>query len=200
MLTTALPMPLVRSRALDARSPAEAVVSEPLLPRVALGDEAAFTACVGRYSSLVYALAWRTLSSPRDVEDACQEIFFALWRSAATFDATKASEATFVAMIARRRLVDRMRSPATRALPLTEPPEAPSASALETHVDARKAAAALDACNDEQRRVILLSALSGLTHTEISEELALPLGTVKSHYARGIERIRRALFKGEAKT
>lgn len=173
---------------------------EPLLPRVAQGDEAAFAACVGRYGKLVYALAWRMLKDARDVEDACQEVFFALWRSASTFDATRASEATFVAMIARRRLVDRVRAPGTRALPVADPPAAPSASALESYVDARSAARALEACNEEQRRVILLSALSGLTHTEISEELALPLGTVKSHYARGIERIRRALFKGEEKS
>lgn len=101
MLST-ISMPTFPPRTIDAavQAPASAgaVAVEPLLPRVAMGDEAAFAACVNRYGKLVYALAHRTLRSERDVDDACQEIFFALWRSASTFDPTKASEATFVAM------------------------------------------------------------------------------------------------------
>lgn len=203
MLST-LSMPTFPPRAIDAAvqapAPAGAVAVEPLLPRVAMGDEAAFAACVGRYGKLVYALAHRTLRSERDVDDACQEIFFALWRSASSFDPAKASEATFVAMIARRRLVDRLRAPGTRPLPVAEPPSAPSASAVDAYVDARKVATALEGCHQDQRQVIVLAAVSGLTHAEISTELGMPLGTVKSHYARGIERIRRMLFRGEGRS
>jgi RNA polymerase sigma-70 factor (ECF subfamily) len=66
---------------------------------------------------------------------------------------------------------------------------------MESYVDARFAASALADLSEDQRRVILLAALHGMTHDEISRELTLPLGTVKSHYARGIERVKRALEK-----
>lgn len=171
----------------------------PLLPRIARGEETAFEQCVGRYGNFVYAIAARHLKDRHDVEDACQEIFMALWRSASAFDESRGSEATFVALVARRRLIDRHRTAGTRPLPLVGPVADSSASVLESYVDARTAMQALAACNEEQKRVILLAALQGLTHEEISQELSIPLGTVKSHYSRGIERVKRALNGSEAK-
>ena len=165
----------------------------PLLPGVGRGDAGAVKECIARYSNLVYSIAARFLRDPRDIEDACQDIFVALWRSAESFDAERASEATFVAMIARRRLVDRLRSAGTRPLPEVEPEPEPRGSAVEAYVDARNVAAALNDCSEDQKRVILLSALEGFTHEEISKSLSMPLGTVKSHYSRGIERVKRAL-------
>ena len=171
-----------------------------LLPRIALGDEAAFNECVRRYGRLVYAIARRYLREASDVEDACQEIFLALWRSAGAFDEARGTEATFIALVARRRLIDRQSTPGTRPLPNVDAEPAVASSALERYVDARAAAAALSACNEEQKRVIMMAAFQGLTHDEISKELAIPLGTVKSHYARGIDRVKRALIQGEAKS
>jgi RNA polymerase sigma factor (sigma-70 family) len=174
----------------------------PLLPKVALGDEGAVKECVRRYGRLVYAIAARFLRDGRDVEDACQDIFVALWKNAGAFDAARGAEPTFVALIARRRLIDRGRARATRPLPADElGDDLPGASsaALEDYVDARTAVAALDECSEEQRKVILLAAFRGLTHEEIATELSIPLGTVKSHYTRGIERIKKALKTNEAK-
>jgi RNA polymerase sigma factor (sigma-70 family) len=171
-----------------------------LLPRVALGEEAAFEECVRRYGNFVYSIARRYSKDERDAEDASQEIFMALWRNAGSFDASRGTEPTFVALIARRRLIDRQRTPGTRPLPVVDPAPELSTSAVESYVDARAAAVALAGCKDEQRRVIVLSALYGLTYEEISEQLALPLGTVKSLYYRGIDRVKRALTRGEAKS
>lgn len=184
--------PLETARELSPPPPA------PVLPRVARGDEGAVRECLDRYGRLVYQIASRYLGArdaASDVEDACQDIFVALWKSAASFDASRGSEVTFVALVARRRLIDRGRISATRSLPeLQEPPEPPpSGSMLESYVDARAALAALTHCSEEQQKVIRLAAVHGLTHDEIAQELAMPLGTVKSHYARGIERVKRAL-------
>ena len=165
----------------------------PLLPRVAVGDDAAVKECLRRYGRLVHALAWRYLGSDGDVEDACQDIFVALWKSAAAFDPERGTEVTFVALVARRRLIDRSRTPGTRPLPAFEEAPPPSGSALETFVDAKNAVAALSQCSEDQRQVIKLAAFQGLTHEEIAQELAIPVGTVKSHYARGIDRLKRAL-------
>jgi len=171
----------------------------PLLPRVAEGDDEAVRACLARYGNLVYSLARRFLRDPSDVEDACQEIFVSLWRNAGAFDPARGSEVTFVAMIARRRLFDRTRSASTRPIPLLDREPITSSAAIEAHVDARNAADALRECSEPQRRVVVLAAVQGLTQEEIATELSLPLGTVKSHYFRGIERIRRALARGEPK-
>src|SRR5436190_14026687 len=80
----------------------------PLLGRVAAGDEAAVRECLARYGGLVWSIARRF--EPSDAEDAVQEIFLDLWKSAARFDRAVASETAFVAMIARRRLIDRRRT------------------------------------------------------------------------------------------
>lgn len=199
MVSTALPLSLAPAQRLPAKSVTRAAAlpePAPILPRVATGDEAALKECLQRYGNLVWSLALRFSRDARDAEDATQEIFVALWRSAGAFDASRASEATFVAMIARRRLIDRQRAPATRPLSLvTEEDQRTSPSTAESYVDARNAAEALSLCSEDQRRVILLSALSGLTHEEIARELGMPLGTVKSHYARGIERVKKALSR-----
>jgi len=172
----------------------------PLLPAVARGEVDAVRACLRRYGDLVYAIVRRFLRDPGDIDDACQEVFVALWKGAASYDPSRSDEATFVAMIARRRVVDRHRTPGTRPLPMAEGGPSPTGSALESYVDARNAISAMAECNESQRRVIMLAAVHGCTHQEIARELALPLGTVKSHYARGIERVKRALEGREAKS
>jgi len=183
-----------------ARRPARAVStlpSPPVLERVARGEPDAVRECLRRYGGLVHAIAWRWSRDPRDVEDACQDVFLALWKSAGAFDPSRGEEATFVAMVARRRLIDRGRAPGSRPLPLAEEDRHVSPAAMEAYGDARVAASAVEECNEDQRRVILHAAVQGFTHDEIARELSIPLGTVKSHYARGIERVKRALKREE---
>src|SRR5438132_13118196 len=84
--------------------------TEDLLPRVARGDGVAVEQCVDRYGGLIWQIALRFSATRADAEDAVQEVFIDLWKSAARFDPTRASETTFVAMIARRRLIDRKRA------------------------------------------------------------------------------------------
>src|SRR3954470_14464574 len=88
--------------------PATHLELPPLLGRVAAGDQQAVRECLARYGGLVWSIARRFEAA--DAEDAVQEIFLDLWKSAARFDRQIASEASFVAMIARRRLIDRKRT------------------------------------------------------------------------------------------
>ena len=169
----------------------------PVLPRVAMGDEAAVRECLERYGRLVLSLARRWSADQRDAEDACQDVFLALWRNAAAYDPARSEEATFVAMVAKRRLIDRRRTPATRSLPVVDNDLEARASTLDAYLDAKHALAALATCSEEQRAVILLAAVQGFTHDEIARELSMPIGTVKSHYSRGIERVKRALRSSE---
>ena len=164
----------------------------PLLPRVALGDELAMRELLRKYGGLVLAIAQRMAPSEDDAEDACQEIFLDLWRAAASFDASRGREITFVAMVTRRRLVDRFRaaqSAQARDIPrdLVVRPER-----LEAHADARVAMEALGELAEWHQQTIILAACYGLSHGEIASELRMPLGTVKSALRRGLDRLRQA--------
>lgn len=167
-----------------------------LLTRVASGDPGAVRDCLARYGGLVWSIA-RRFEGP-DAEDAVQEIFLDLWKSAARFDPQIASEAAFVAMIARRRLIDRRRTqqrrPATEAIDaIAAEPAADAARGPDSCAEAAQAARALDRLRPEQRRVLVL-ATHGLSHGEIAERTGMPLGTVKAHARRGLQSIRAALL------
>lgn len=165
-----------------------------LLTRVAAGDPGAVRDCLARYGGLVWSIARRF--EGHDAEDAVQEIFLDLWKSAARFDPQIASEAAFVAMIARRRLIDRRRTrrrrPATETID-AQPPIADHARGPDSCAEASQAARALDRLRPEQRHVLVL-ATHGLSHGEIAERTGMPLGTVKAHARRGLQSIRAALL------
>ena len=173
-----------------------------LLTRIAAGDRSAVPACVSRYGPLVWTLARRRLKNAADAEDAVQEVFIDLWKSAERFDPRVAEEVTFVAMIARRRLADRVRKDARRptAAPLdstdTSPaidPAAPVGDRIELGEEARLAAEQLDRLSSDAQRVLRLSIFDGLSHGEIAAQTCLPLGTVKSHIRRGLDTLRQRL-------
>ena len=174
--------------------------TEAILPRVARGELGAARACIDRYGGLVWALARRFSSTSEDAEDAVQEIFLELWKSAARFDAAVASEVTFVAMVTRRRLIDRRRAHGRtlRAEPIhamgNDEPRIEASG--ETSADVAAAAKAVATLRPDQQRVLLLSARDGLSHSEIAKELSMPLGTVKANARRGLIAVRNALFGG----
>jgi len=170
-------------------------MSSSVLQRIAGGDSAAVRECIEQYGALVWSLARRLSRSSSDAEDATQEIFLDIWRSAGRFDASQGSDKVFIAMIARRRLIDRLRK--TSAEPPTDPLEsleavawADQGTASETSIEAEHAARALAQLRPEQRQVLELGLLHGLTQSEIAARLQLPLGTVKSFMRRGLIKVR----------
>jgi len=170
-----------------------------VLTRAARGDEAAVRECLARFGPVVWGLARRLSPTRADAEDAVQEIFLELWTHGARYDPTQASEEAFVAVVARRRLIDRRRRAARR--PASEPVEAadavPSqADSAETVAEAALAVRAMAGLRQEQREVLRLSVAQGLTHEEIATHTGMPLGTVKAHARRGLLRIR-SLLLGE---
>ncbi|RLT13104.1 MAG: sigma-70 family RNA polymerase sigma factor [Planctomycetota bacterium] len=177
-----------------------------LLSRIARGEEAAVPECVSKYGGLIWSLAKRRLRSQQDAEDAVQEIFIDIWRSAGRFDPLVADEVTFVAMIARRRLIDRMRRQKNQSntcslheLSVVEAVSVQRFSegvvALELWDEARVAAEHLQELHPEEQRVLRLSVYDGLSHAAIAEQTLLPLGTVKSHIRRGLHSLRQKLSR-----
>lgn len=160
--------------------------------------------CLDRYGALVWSVVRKAWVDVATVEDLVQEIFIEVWSSAERFDPERASEATFIATIARRRVIDRRRRVGRRPdFESVEDVEVgiedDALSSVDVGDDARQARAALDELRPEQRKVILMSVVEGLTHPEIASATGLPLGTVKSHIRRGLEHTAKRLrsMRGE---
>lgn len=129
------------------------------------------------------------LRHPHDAEDAVQDIFLEIWRHAGRFDPAQGSETTFVATIARRRLLDRLRRNQVRppAMTLEDPGVLPSPAEAPAQLrdEVARARAAMQ-LRPEQREVLELSLGQGRSHQEIAAAVGIPLGTVKSHARRGL--------------
>lgn len=169
-----------------------------ILARIASGDPAAVQDCMDTYGGLVWSLARRLSPTPPDAEDAVQEIFVALWKNAGKFDETKSSEKTFIAMIARRRLIDRLRYRGRRPEFQDIDEEGPDPAGdqhkqIELSVEAASAARHLAQLKPDQRKVIQMSIYYGMSHSEISKATSIPIGTVKSHIFRGLAAVRESL-------
>jgi RNA polymerase sigma factor (sigma-70 family) len=168
----------------------------PLLPRIANGEAAAIDECLDRYGGLVWSLAQRLSPTLSDAEDAVQEIFMDVWRNANRFREEVASEVTFVAMLARRRLVTRMRQSRrdVGTQPIDESTLQYAASQprarLEINEEASQATACLERLKQDEREVLELSIYHGLPQSQIATRVGIPLGTVKSHARRGLSQLR----------
>jgi len=171
------------------------------LEQIAAGDGAAVVDCLDRYGGLVRSLARRYLPESTEAEDAVQEIFIDVWRNAGRYRPELASEATFVATIARRRLIDRYRRrrrrPLLASLDEIEPvaDEDVHASAVRS-LEVEAALRAIGTLRPEHGRVLRLALLDQRTHAEIAALTGSPLGTVKTTIRRGLARLRRALLPG----
>lgn len=169
-----------------------------LMHRVAAGDQRAVEELYDRFGSLVYKVARQFLPSQAEAEDAVQDVFVRLWQTADRYDPRRAKLVTWVMLIARRHLIDRIRRNAVRpsegAMENKDYASAASDAAPERQPQDRERNAMLRQRISElpelQRIVIERAYLQGFTLREVSEQLNAPLGTVKSALSRGLERLR----------
>jgi RNA polymerase sigma factor (sigma-70 family) len=184
-------------RNLEAQRPS---VAEPILHRVAAGEPGAVQECLERYGGLVWSLSRRFCPNREEAEDAVQEVFIEIWNKAKRYDASLSSEITFIAMIARRRLIDRGRR-RQRALQtdviedenILPPAEDRSQEMVDIGDEVDRAQKALAKLRPDEQKVLRLSIYEGLSHDQISKATSLPLGTVKTHLRRGLIRVREML-------
>jgi RNA polymerase sigma-70 factor (ECF subfamily) len=173
--------------------------SPTILQRIARGDTAAVQECIDVYGALLWSLGRRLGPPGTDLEDVVQEIFVALWKSAAQFDPAVADESVWVTTVARRKWIDARRrhkrldgADALEELPATE---AGQAERVERADEARRASEALEELRLEQRSVLRLAVVHGHTYEQIAVRLGMPLGTVKTHARRGLARVRELLAR-----
>lgn len=169
-----------------------------LMTRVAAGDEQAVGELYDRFGSLVFRMAYQALPTKGEAEDAVQEVFVRLWKTAGRYDPERAALVTWVMLIARRHLVDKLRrsKARVRASSLDDAQPWKSASTepepLKMERDERFAALMkkIDALPELQRTVVTRAYLGGQTLRQIGEELDTPLGTIKSALSRALVRLR----------
>ncbi|MCA9300362.1 MAG: sigma-70 family RNA polymerase sigma factor [Phycisphaerales bacterium] len=167
-----------------------------ILEQVASGEEGAMAALMDAYGGLVWSLATRFCRDRSEAEDASQDILLSVWESAKRYDADKASEATFVAMIARRRLIDRQRRVRREIASETIEASVEAKDRLSDSEDLARVSEEIEKLPPEQREVLRLSIVENLTHDEIAEATGRPLGTVKSQIRRSLLKVRDAMTKG----
>lgn len=174
---------------------------EALVALVARGDDAALAALYDRVGRTAYGLALRVLRNEQLAEDAVQEGFLAVWRSATSFRAERAKASTWILTLVHRRAVDLVRREERRR---TEPlgddrgvagavePEATDEAAW-LRFERERVQGALARLPDAQREAIELAYYGGFSQSELAERLGVPLGTIKSRMFAGLSRMRELL-------
>jgi RNA polymerase sigma-70 factor (ECF subfamily) len=154
-----------------------------LIQRAATGDRGAFEDLYRRYSRPVFGLALRKLGDRGRAEDAVQETFASIWRSAASYKPDRGPGAPWLYAVARNAIVDRARARTETPTELQDeqPDDAagPPDSAEQSWV-AWRVHRALEELPEREREVVALAYWSGLSQSEVAEFLGLPLGTVKT--------------------
>lgn len=166
--------------------------------RVSEGDEASIAEFYDRFSPLVFRLAGQMLSRP-EAEDAVQEVFVRLWRTADRYDGDRSALVTWVLLITRRHLVDRLRRAKARIRMVSADgsPGWGDASVMDVldrdlvrQDDFRKLMRRIEELPELQRIVVTRSYLGGQSLRQIAEHIGAPLGTIKSALSRALLRLR----------
>ncbi|HEY7422421.1 MAG TPA: sigma-70 family RNA polymerase sigma factor [Gaiellaceae bacterium] len=199
----ALDVPQPRLRAVPSEPAPEPASSDPsdaeLLARVGERDREAFEILYGRYVRSIFGLALRRLGDRGHAEDAVQEAFAAIWRSASTYRPERGAAGGWLYTVARNAIVDRLRrnGPSADAeLPeLAASDPGPAQQAEDSDV-AWRVHRALEELQPREREVIELAYWSGMSQSEVAEYLHLPLGTVKTRTRSGLARLA-SVLEGE---
>ncbi|MFK7759117.1 MAG: RNA polymerase sigma factor [Phycisphaerales bacterium] len=175
-----------------------------LMQRVAANQEAGVGELYDRFGSLVFRMAIQSLPTRDEADDAVQEIFVRLWKTADRYDPRKAALVTWVMLLTRRHLVDKLRrkrariktslfddgSTGAQGNGRTTPATKDISARMEKDENFRSLMIRVDKLPELQRTVVVRAYLGGQTLRQISEELDTPLGTIKSALSRALVRLR----------
>ncbi len=177
-----------------------------LIERVAQRDEAALRTLYERTSPRLFGLAMRVLRQRDTAEDVLQESFLTVWRVAVDYRASLSPPLAWLGLIVRSRALDALRKRASARTGVTQEyddameqgTEGEGTSPMDA-ADASQQARALHQCllrlEQRQREVVSLAYLRDLSHSELAQQLAIPLGTVKTWIRRGLEQLRACMAR-----
>jgi RNA polymerase sigma-70 factor (ECF subfamily) len=173
------------------------------LRRVSEGDKSALAELYDRYGSLAYSVALRILRSSADAEDAVQQAWVQVWKSARSYDSRRGSVAAWILTIGRSRALDLYRSLGSRRRAEShddvDPPAAPAdpVAGMALGQLGTRVRDALNELAPQQRQVLEIAYFEGLSQSQIAERLKAPLGTVKSWTRQGLMRLKELLPQEE---
>ena len=190
-LTLRSPLPVARQLATIQVVVPDPMTDGELIARVGEGDSGAFELLYRRYARPVFALALRRLGDRGRAEDAVQETFASVWRSARSYRQERGPGAPWLYAVARNAIIDRRRA---RVESPSEIPDTPSGDAepderAESNWTAWRIHSALGELPDNERQVLELAYWSDLSQSEIAEYLQIPLGTVKTRTRTALGRL-----------
>jgi RNA polymerase sigma-70 factor (ECF subfamily) len=167
---------------------------EALIALAGRGDEEALGALYDRFGRVAFGLAVRIVRDRSLAEDAVQEGFLAVWRSAPSFNPARAKPSTWILTLVHRRAVDLVRKEERRRADPIDDLAHPAGEATDEEAALRsKRRAVQDALRrlpDDQRETLELAYYGGLSQSELAERLGQPLGTIKSRMFTGLARLR----------
>ena len=174
-----------------------------LMQQIGLGNEVALGELYDRYSRLIFSVAYGVVQNRETAEEITLDIFTRAWEKGGTYDPQLAKVSTWLTRMTRNRAIDRLRREKVRPLqnsvnwadvmsePVTEknPPE----TAMHLSMEQQLVRAAVASLPSTQQEVLALAYFNGFSHSEIAQELALPLGTVKGRIRAGMQKLRTLL-------
>ena len=180
------------------------IADREMMARVAQGDQNAFRALYDRLADPLYSLGCKMLGDVSEAQDAIQDVFVQIWQRAGSYDCEQSSVFSWAVLLARSRIIDRLRARGRRLRVVAASTDDESASIQAS--DASVAESAADTANrnekavrvrtilnslpPEQREAVELAFFSELTHHEIAARLGQPLGTIKARIRRGLLKLR----------
>lgn len=169
--------------------------NDAILDLIAKGHPGSFEMLIEKYGNLVWSIGKKFLYNQSDLEDAVQEVMIAIWKSADKFDPNKAAEITFISMIARRRFIDYLRKITKHKSEDSMDDENNNInlykeSLLNEETDLALVKSAIEELDADGQELLRLSVYEGYSHSEISEILHIPLGTVKTRIRRNLMKLK----------
>jgi len=170
---------------------------EAVVALVGRSDDTALAELYDRYGRVAYGLARRIVRDEALAQDAVQEAFLAVWRTAGRFVPERAKASTWILTLVHRRAVDLVRREERRRAESLELAPEPTTSAADDDAWLRlrreRVQAALRQLPDPQREALELAYYGGFTQSELAERLGQPIGTIKSRMFGGLTRLRELL-------
>lgn len=166
------------------------------MTQIAQQDQSALSLLYDRYGQMIYSIAYRSLGSVEESEELLMDVFIQVWRTADRYDETKARVDTWLIMITRSRICDRLRSGQRRGKVTDALIAFDCVDQIleneDVEISERRAiiSTAMGTLPMEQRQVLELSYYGGFSHREIADQTGLALGTVKTRIRLGLEKLR----------
>ncbi len=174
------------------------LTDEQVLAGLATGEGWAMSVLYDRYARLVFSLAFKILSDRSSAEEAVQEVFVKVWRSARDYDQTRGKFSSWIGGIAHHHAIDELRRrrarPAvtedeTAAAKIVDDGPVPFDAAMQS-MEQRRILDALQCIPVDQRRPIEMAYFEGFTQQEIAQRLQQPLGTIKTRMRLGMQKLK----------